>query len=231
MIAFADFRTDSLEESATVVFPAESYAEKEGTLTHPDGRVQRVRQAIAHPGDTRAGWWVLSELCERVGAGLDLAGAPAVFEQAAKAVAFWNGITYEELAGKGARWQELGAASSVPAAELPDSDLEEPPEPGDGLRLGAVPSLWSGPETENAPALRFLAPRQRAELSAGDARRLGVSGGDEVEVSVDGQTVRAVAAVRAAVPAGSVFLISGTAEDNATALTNGVPRTVEVSRA
>ena len=40
-----------------------------------------------------------------------------------------------------------------------------------------------------------------------------------------------MAAVRAAVPAGSVFLISGTAEDNATALTNGVPRTVEVSRA
>ena len=71
VIAFADFRTDSLEESATVVFPAESYAEKEGTLTHPDGRLQRVRQAIAHPGDTRAGWWVLSELCERVGAGLD----------------------------------------------------------------------------------------------------------------------------------------------------------------
>jgi len=50
-------------------------------------------------------------------------------------------------------------------------------------------------------------------------------------VSVDGQSVRAVAAVRASVPAGSIFLISGTAADNATALTNGAPRTVEVSRA
>ncbi len=219
VIAFADFRTDSLEESATVVFPAESYAEKEGTLTHPDGRLQRVRQAIAHPGDTRAGWWVLSELCERVGAGLGLAGAPAAFEQAAKAVAFWGGVGYDELAGKGARWQERGPSSSVPPAEVPDGELEEPPEPGDGLRLGAVPSLWSGPETENAPALRFLAPRQRAELNAGDAERLGVSAGDEVDVSVDGQSVRAVATVRAAVPPGSVFLISGTAEDNATALT------------
>ncbi|HLM25397.1 MAG TPA: NADH-quinone oxidoreductase subunit NuoG [Thermoleophilaceae bacterium] len=231
VIAFADFRTDSLDEHATVVFPAESYAEKEGTLTHPDGRLQRVRQAIAHPGDTRAGWWVLSELCERVGAGLALTGAPAAFEQAAKTVPFWGGITYEELAGKGARWQERGASSSVPPAELPEGELEEPPTPGDGLRLGTVPSLWSGPETENAPALRFLAPRQRAELSAGDARRFGVSAGDEVDVSVDGQSVRAVAAVRASVPAGSIFLISGTAADNATALTNGVPRTVEVSRA
>ena len=56
-------------------------------------------------------------------------------------------------------------------------------------------------------------------------------GGDEVEVSVGRPDVRAAVALRQAVPPGSVFLMSGTAEDNATALTNGVPRTVEVSRA
>jgi len=231
VIAFSDFRTESLDEHATVIFPAESYAEKEGTLTHPDGRVQRVRQAIAHPGDTRGGWWVLSELSERVGAGLGALSSAMVSEQVAEAVPFLGGLTLGDIAGKGVRWQERGASSSLPVAELPDSELEEPPEPGEGLRLGAVPSLWSGPETENAPALRFLAPRQRAELSAGDARRLGVSPGDQITVSVDGQSVRATAAVRAAVPPGSVFLISGTAEDNATALTNGVPRTVEISLA
>ena len=231
VIAFSDFRTDSLDEHATVIFPAESYAEKEGTVTHPDGRVQRVRQAIAHPGETRGGWWVLSELSERVGAGLGALSSAMVSEQVAEAVPFLGGLTLGDIAGKGVRWQERGASSSLPVAELPDSELEEPPEPGEGLRLGAVPSLWSGPETENAPALRFLAPRQRAELSAGDARRLGVSPGDQITVSVDGQSVRATAAVRAAVPPGSVFLISGTAEDNATALTNGVPRTVEISLA
>ena len=231
IVAFADFRTEMLDEHATVVFPAESYAEKEGTLTHPDGRVQRVRQAIAHPGDTRGGWWVLAELCERVGVGLGVTGAPLAFEEAAKAVPFWGGITYDELGGKGERWQERGASSSVPPAEVPDAQLEEPPEPADGLRLGALTSLWSGPETENAPALRFLTPRQRAELNVADAERLGVEPGDEVTVTADGHSVRAEAWVRAAIPPGSVFLIAGTAADNATALTNGVPRTVEVSRA
>ena len=39
---------ETLREHATVVFPAESYAEKEGTVTHPDGRVQRLRPAIGH---------------------------------------------------------------------------------------------------------------------------------------------------------------------------------------
>ena len=55
-----------------MVFPAESNAEKEGTLTHPDGRVQRVRQAIGHLGEVRPGWWVLAELADRCGAGLDV---------------------------------------------------------------------------------------------------------------------------------------------------------------
>jgi len=51
VVAFADFLTPALEEHATVVFPAESYAEKEGTVTHPDGRLQRVRQAIAQAAE------------------------------------------------------------------------------------------------------------------------------------------------------------------------------------
>ena len=55
VIAHADFLTDGVREHATFVFPAESYAEKDGTLTHPDGRLQRLRAAIGHPGDVARG--------------------------------------------------------------------------------------------------------------------------------------------------------------------------------
>jgi anaerobic selenocysteine-containing dehydrogenase len=80
--------------------------------------------------------------------------------------------------------------------------------------------------------LRFLAPHQRAELSAEDARRLGIGPGDEIEVAVNGTSVRARAALREALPAGSVFLVEGTVQDNANALTNGgAPVTVEVRKA
>ena len=48
VIAFAGFLDEGLEEHADIVFPAETYAEKEGTVTHPDGRLQRVRQALGH---------------------------------------------------------------------------------------------------------------------------------------------------------------------------------------
>ena len=99
------------------------------------------------------------------------------------------------------------------------------------MRLGAAPTLWSGPVTEHAPSLRFLAPVQRAELAPDDAKRLGLSQGDEVVVTADGESVRAPVALRQGVSPGSVFLTAGTAEHNATALMNGVPRTVEVRKA
>ena len=76
VIAHANFLTDGVREHATVVFPAESYAEKDGTLTHPDGRLQRLRAAIGHPGDVRAEWSVLAELARRVGLDLGVLTGP-----------------------------------------------------------------------------------------------------------------------------------------------------------
>ncbi len=215
-----------------MVFPAESYAEKEGTVTHPDGRLQRVRQAIAHPGEVRPQWSVLAELCARLDAPLKELSNPYVFNELAQAVPFYNGLTLEEIGGRGVRWQERESASALAPVPLPDSALETPPElaPG-GLRLGTAPSLWTGRETRYATVLRFLEPQQLLELSPEDARRLGVASGDEVTVSVNGRSVRALARVHDPVPPGSVFLVEGVEPDNATALMNGLPRVVEVAKA
>ncbi|HEY1597539.1 MAG TPA: NADH-quinone oxidoreductase subunit NuoG [Thermoleophilaceae bacterium] len=232
VIAFADFVTPALEEHANVVFPAESYAEKEGTVTHPDGRLQRVRQAIAHPGEIRSGWAVLTELCARAGRPLPAPTMPGIFDELVQVVPFYAGLTLEEIGGRGVRWQERERASALGASPLPDTSLDAPPElPTSGLRLGTVPSLWSGRETQHAAVLRFLAPEQTLEISIADAERLGVRSGDEVSVSVDGRSVRARARVHDPVPTGSVFLVEGTQTDNATALMNGLPRTVEVTKA
>ena len=62
VVAHASVLTEGLAEHANVIFPADSYAEKEGTVVHPDGRLQRLRTAIAHPGSVRAGWSVIAEL-------------------------------------------------------------------------------------------------------------------------------------------------------------------------
>jgi NADH-quinone oxidoreductase subunit G len=221
VIAFAGFRSELLDEHADVVFPAESHAEKEGTVTHPDGRLQRLRQSIPHPGEVRPGWAILAELCRRLDAPVDAVTAPKVTALLADAVPFYAGITLNEIGGKGVRWQDRDAASSVPAAEAPQDPLADPPQRPEGLRLGAAPSLWSGPEVEHAPALRFLAPASHAELSPDDALSLGVGPGDEVVLSFDGESVQARASIRTGLPAGSVFLASRI----------GAPQSVEVRKA
>jgi NADH-quinone oxidoreductase subunit G len=150
------------------------------------------------------------------------------------AVPFYDGITLEEIGGTGVRWPEREAAAKLDAPEIPEVQLETPPprvsESG-RLTLGTTPSLWSSRVTEHSPALRFLSPRQRAELSAADAERLGIAAGDEGEVAVNGTRVRARAALRARIEPGNIFLIEGTDDDNATAFTNGRPVTVEVRKA
>jgi NADH-quinone oxidoreductase subunit G len=242
VVAFADFVTAGLAEHATVVFPGESNAEKEGTLTHPDGRLQRVRQAVPHPEGIEPTWRVLAELCERAGAPLEVApplggpaepvaSAPMATAAVAAAVPFYAGVTLEEIGGRGIRWQERDAASAAPAAELPTGPLASPPDLPAGLRLGAAPSLFASPTVAHSPSLRFLAPRQRAELSPADAARLGIAHGEDVELRVGDRTLRTTAALRESIRPGSVFLTQGLGADGAEALTNGVPATVEVRSA
>jgi anaerobic selenocysteine-containing dehydrogenase len=69
-----------------------------------------------------------------------------------------------------------------------------------------VPTLWSGPETEHSPSLRFLGGRRVAELSVEDAQRAAVENGAEVRLSASRESVVATAVVRSGVPAGSVFV-------------------------
>jgi NADH-quinone oxidoreductase subunit G len=206
VVAFAAYRDDLLDEHADVVFPASVYAEKEGTVTHPDGRLQRVRQALGHPGEGRAGWWVLAELCELAGAGLDVPSAPAVTAALSEAVPFYAGITLDEIGGRGVRWQERDAASALDAGEPSTEPLTPAPAAPAALTVVSAPSFWTGPATEYSPSLRFLGTGPRAELSVDDARAAGVDSGDEVRLSAAGESVVAVVAVRTGVPAGSVFL-------------------------
>ena len=105
VVACATFLTDGLREHANVVFPAQAYAEKEGTIVHPDGRVQRLRPAVAHPGSTRAQWQVIAELSARIGLDLEVLSGPMASQQLFDAVPYYAGLTLEEIGGKGVRWQ------------------------------------------------------------------------------------------------------------------------------
>ncbi|MBA3301874.1 MAG: molybdopterin-dependent oxidoreductase, partial [Thermoleophilaceae bacterium] len=221
VVAFSDFLSPALAEHANVVFPSESYAEREGTVTHTDGRIQRVRQAVGRPGAVRAAWSVIEDLLAALSSPTGAQTAAMVWQEITEAVGPYAGVTLEAMGGHGVRWAETGSA---PPGELPEAPSDEAPAAGGtGLRLGSVRSLWAGPETEHSPALRFLKPEGVAELSPEDAKKRGVGAGETVTVHSNGTSVRARAALRSAVPAGSVFLVDG-----GTGLPDG--ESVEVTR-
>jgi NADH-quinone oxidoreductase subunit G len=232
VVAFAEFLDGGIAEHADVILPAESYAEREGTVVHPDGRLQRLRQTVGHPGDVRPVWWQLEQILERIGHGTGALTAPMVSEQIFTAVPFYDGLTLDEIGGRGVRWQERDAASKLPAAELPSGELADPPsapEANGALRLGSRPSLWSGYVARHAPVLEFLKPEQTVELSPADAERLGLGAGAQVRVGTNGTRIGATAVIRAGIPEGTAFLIEGTDDDPVGLLRTGGPQTVEVS--
>ena len=235
VVAHASVLTQGLSEHANVVFPADCYAEKEGTVVHPDGRLQRLRTAVAHPGQVRPGWWVLAEVAKRTGLDTGVLTASMAFQALIEAVPFYRGLSLEAIGGRGVRWPERDEASAFPAGEgdgvgenfHPAKEISQPPSNG-ALRLGTYRPIWASPECEISPALHYTIARQQAELSPEDARRLGISSGETVTVSSNGTRLTATAAVRSGVPEGTVFLATGIAEDSANALTEP---TVEIAKA
>ena len=80
---------DASTKHADVVFPAESYAEKEGTVTHPDGRLQRVRPGVPNPGRARPTWEVLVELSALLGEETGIDSVKEALEAIASEVPFY----------------------------------------------------------------------------------------------------------------------------------------------
>ena len=112
VVSVSMFKNES-SAYADVHLPAESHAEKEGTVTHPDGRLQRLRSGVPHPGEIRPLYQAQLELLARLGHETGLAGAPDVLAAIADAVPFYEGIRLEEIGGTGIRWQEQSPGSEV----------------------------------------------------------------------------------------------------------------------
>jgi len=139
LIVFSTFE-NATTAKADVVFPLETHAEKDGTVTHPDGRLQRVRPSAGRPGDIRPSWGVLAELSLALGHDTGIDSQPSAFEALTQAVPFYAGITDAEIAGRGVRWQDRSAASRLSRATGDDSPGSRsrgvPGEPSPASRQG-----------------------------------------------------------------------------------------------
>ena len=110
------FLNDSSREYAHVVLPASSFAEKDGTFTNTERRVNRVRKALACPGEAREDWRIVCDLARALGARWpEYASAEEVWDEYADLAPNWYGIRYDRIEEHGMQW--------------PCTDLEHPGTP------------------------------------------------------------------------------------------------------
>src|SRR5574341_624291 len=193
---------------ADVILPATSFAEKDGTFTNSDRRVQRVRRAIAPIGQSRADWQIIIDLAQRVerrlgratSAGWDYAHPSDIWEEMRQVTPDFWGITYERLEREG------GVHWPCPADDHPGTpylfedtfprglgkfwtlDYGTTSEQPDGeypfvLSTGRVLYHWSGGAISRNSSLDEAWPEAMVELHPGDAERLGLQTNDWVKVS------------------------------------------------
>ncbi|MEK7330594.1 MAG: molybdopterin-dependent oxidoreductase, partial [Candidatus Eisenbacteria bacterium] len=101
-LAFIGPNANKTSELAHLVIPSAVYAEKDGTFTNFQGRVQRLHAAFDPAGDSKPEWAIPTELAARLGVALSYSDAQAVFADLAKTERSFQGLSYETIGDQGA---------------------------------------------------------------------------------------------------------------------------------
>jgi formate dehydrogenase major subunit/formate dehydrogenase alpha subunit len=230
------FMTDTAE-MADVVLPAVCFAEKEGTFSNTERRVQRVRKAVDAPGEAKDDWWITSQIATRMGYEMTYDNSEAVFAELAGVTPSYGGITYARIDEVGLHWpcptpdhpgtpilhgqQFTRGKGLFHAIEWipPDEQVDE--EYPLYLTTGRVLYQYhTGTMTMKSDGLNEMAPASFIEISRGDAARFGVKDGDQATVSSRrGEICARVRVSSKAVP-GTIFIPFHYAEAAANKLTN-----------
>jgi formate dehydrogenase alpha subunit len=220
-------------ERAHVFLPAAAFAEKDGTFTNSERRVQRVRAALPPPGDARPDWWITAELAGRVarrlgiavGRQFDYADPAEIFDEMARLTPFLGGLSHARLDREGGlQWPCPTAdhpgtrylyAESFPRGRgrfIPARQIEEAAELPDAeypfvLNTGRLLYHWHGGTlTRRVQGLLELAPRLEVAIHPSDARRLGVDTGSRVRLESRRGELTGYAHITEAVRSGAVFV-------------------------
>ena len=91
-------------EYADIVLPAGAFAEKDGTFTNTERKIQRIRKAVDAPGEAKADWIILSELLNRMGVVANYTHPREIMEEIAEVTPQYGGISYERISNDGLQW-------------------------------------------------------------------------------------------------------------------------------
>ncbi|MCK4696795.1 MAG: molybdopterin-dependent oxidoreductase, partial [Dehalococcoidia bacterium] len=187
-----DIFLSATAELATVVLPAASFAEKEGTFTNFEGRVNRIRKAIEPIGESLPDWEIVRRLAERMGYPLPFSSPQQIMDEV------------EELVPHQAELEGPLHFSPVEYAPLPDGAKEDYPFV---LLTGTtLHHQGTGSRSSRARRLVKFSPQPFLEIGAPDAIKVAVTNGDRARIISPTGEVSATVRITDTLPEGMLFM-------------------------
>ncbi len=223
LLIVQDIFLSETAQLADIVLPAAAFAEKEGTFTNTERRVQRVRKALEPPEGARTDWQIICDLARRMGYKMFYPDAAAIQEEVARLTPIYGGITYDRLEKSSLQWPcrnsddpgtpylhkdrfargrgKFHPTEFIPPQELPDEEYPFILSTGRILQ-----HFHTGTMSRRSDVLDELVSVGAIEIHPTDAERLGIADNELVKVSSRRGQIKIEARITERVTPGSVFL-------------------------
>jgi predicted molibdopterin-dependent oxidoreductase YjgC len=222
---------------AHVVLPAAAWAEKDGTYTNTERRVQRIRKAVNAPGKTLPDWEVLTLLANKLGAHWHYSTVKEIMDEINAVTASYKGITYDRI-------EEVGIQWPCPAIDHPGTPILHKDAFARGKGLFSVTEyIPPAEETDNeyplilttgrilyqyhtatmsrrSKGLTSRTPDAFVEINTKDAKDLGIKQGDKLQVSSRRGSIKLFADISEKCDKGVVFIPFHYSEASVNRITN-----------
>ena len=230
------FMTETAE-LADVVLPSTCFAEKNGTFSNTERKVQRVRKAVEPPGDARPDLSVIMDISARLGYTMDYRSPEDVLREFGRVWQNLAGITYQRIDKEGIQWPcpdenhpgtkylykagfPKGKVRFAPVAYTPPAEVASDEYPFVLTTGRNLYQYHSGSMTRRVPPIEAHAGEAYVEVNPSDGERLHIKDGDAVNVVSRRGSIRIKARITSKVSEGTVFIPMHYREAAANVITN-----------
>jgi len=208
---------------ADVVLPSFCFAEKDGTFTNTERRVQRVRKAVTPPAGARNDWEIVCDVSTKLGYPMSYDSAGQIMDEIASVTPIYGGISFDRIDSVGLQWPcpdkdhpgtkylhknrftrgkgKFHAVHFKAPAESPDAKFPFVLSTGRQLY-----QFHTGTMTRKSPAINQVSPTGYVEIHIKDADKLGIADGNRVEVLTRRGRVSTLAKVTRTIERGWLFM-------------------------
>jgi formate dehydrogenase alpha subunit len=205
---------------AHAVFPACSFAEKDGTFTNIERRIQSIRKAIDPIGQSQPDWRILCLLSQRLGYPMEYASSDEIMEEIASLVPIYSGVSRENVAGGRTFWPctKPGFTGEVrlsvsgwgkTKALLVPTRLSTSQNGGIGpfilLRGSTFCHFLTGTRSTRSARLAAMNPPGTIEMNPVDAREFDLKEGDPIKIHNSMAEVTMTLKTSESLPRGMIF--------------------------